>query len=219
MIGNKKHYLIAGATGLIGKQLVQRLINDESVGKVSLLVRNGYPVEHAKLSLIQVNWDEMTESVLPQNVDAVFCCLGTTMKKAGSRDAFRKVDYEYVMKLAVFTQRKKIAQFHVISANGANESSRVFYSKVKGRMELELQKLTGIRSIFIYRPSMLLGNREEFRLGETLGKIIMKAVDFMTPARYKAVYDVQVAMVMQQKASEAKKGVFFVENDELHQLT
>ncbi len=219
MIGNKKHYLIAGATGLIGKQLVKLLLDDPKTGKVSSLVRRPSGLEHKKLQEIHINWDQFTEKDLPQHVDASFCCLGTTMKKAGSKDAFKTVDFDYVLKLAVFSQRKNIPQFHVVSAAGADTGSRVFYNRVKGNMENELEKLKKIKSIYVYRPSMLLGDRDEFRLGETLGKIAMKAFSFLTPKSYKAIYDVQVAMSMLHHAKDAKKGYHVVDNAAMHDLT
>lgn len=217
MIGNKKHYLIAGATGLIGKQLLQLLLADEETGKVTSLVRKPTGNTHPKLAEKTIDWDSLGEAALAANVDAVFCCLGTTMAKAGSKDAFRKVDYEYVIKLAVYSQRKGIPQFHVVSAAGANANSRIFYNKVKGRMEAELQKLVKLRTICIYRPSMLLGNREEFRFGESFAKILMKALGFLIPKPYKAIYDQEVAMAMIAHAKAAKKGIQVVTNKAMMQ--
>jgi uncharacterized protein YbjT (DUF2867 family) len=219
VIGNKKHYLIAGASGLVGQQLLQLLLDDPETGKVSSFVRRSSGVAHAKLNEININWDTFTEKDIPPQVDATFCCLGTTMKKAGSKDAFKTVDFDYVLKLAVFSQRKNIPQFHVVSAAGADKDSRIFYNRVKGNMEQELEKLKKFKSVYVYRPSMLLGDREEFRLGETLGKIAMKAVSFLTPKSYKAIYDVQVAMNMLHHSKQAKKGYHVVDNAAMHDLT
>ncbi len=219
VIGNKKHYLIAGATGLVGKQLRHLLLNDPDTGKVTSLVRRKGDVEHPKLSEKIIDWDNLTERDIPISVDATFCCLGTTMRKARSKVAFKLVDFDYVLKLAVFTQRAKTPQFHVVSAAGANSKAMVFYSRVKGNMESELHKLTKIRSIYIYRPSMLLGDREEFRFGETVGKIAMRALSFLTPKSSKAIYDVQVAMSMLHYAKQPEKGVHIISNEQMHELT
>lgn len=219
MIGNKKHYLIAGSTGLIGKQLLSLLLNDPETGKVTSLVRKPSGVNDQKLQEKIVQWDAFMEDDLPLNVDATFCCLGTTMANAGSKDAFRKVDFEYVTKLAVFSQRKNIPQFHVVSAAGSNPKSMIFYNKVKGRMELEIQKLDGLRSIYIYRPSMLLGDRGEFRFGETMGKIIMKGLSFLIPKSAKAIYDSQVAHAMLHHAEHSKKGAHIISNAAMHDLS
>ncbi len=219
MIGNKKHYLIAGSTGLIGKQLLSLLLNDPETGKVTSLVRKPSGVKNEKLEEKAINWDTFTENDLPLNIDATFCCLGTTMANAGSKDAFRKVDFEYVSKLAVFSQRKDIPQFHVVSAAGSNPNSKIFYNKVKGRMEAEIQKLDGLKSIYIYRPSMLLGDREEFRFGELMGKILMKGLSFIIPKSSKAIYDTQVAHAMLHHAEHPKKGSHIITNAAMHDLS
>lgn len=212
MIGNKKHFLIAGASGLIGSSLLQMLLNHPEVGKVSVLVRNPLPLSHKKLQQREIDFDLFTEKDIAPNVDAVFCCLGTTMANAGSRDAFRKVDYEYVITLAVFCQRTHVPQFHVVSAAGASSKSRIFYNQVKGRMEHEVSKLKKIPSIYIYRPSMLLGNRQEFRLGEAIGKFFMKGLALVIPKKYKAIYDIQVAHSMMTHALKPTKGTHIIDN-------
>ncbi|MEQ9186242.1 MAG: SDR family oxidoreductase [Cryomorphaceae bacterium] len=219
MIGNKKHYLIAGATGLVGKQLLQLLLNDPETGKVTSLVRNKTDENHSKLMEKVIDWNNLEERDIPISVDATFCCLGTTMRKAGGKAAFKLVDFDYVLKLAVFSQRAKTPQLHIISAAGANPKAIIFYNRVKGNMESELQKLRKIKSIYIYRPSMLLGDRGEFRIGETIGKILMKMVSFMTPKSSKAIYDVQVAMSMLHFAKHSKKGIHTISNAEMHDLT
>lgn len=215
MIGNKKHFLVAGATGLVGTSLVEQLLANPAVGKVTVLVRKTTGVSNPKLAEKVIDFDLFTEKDLPENVDATFCCLGTTLKKAGSKAAFKLVDYDYVIKLAIFTQRKNIPQFHVISAAGAKPKALVYYNRVKGNMELELQKLHKLKSIYIYRPSMLLGDRGEFRFGESVGKVVMKAFDFLIPKSGKAIHDWQVAKAMIENASNAKKGTHFVSNAEM----
>jgi uncharacterized protein YbjT (DUF2867 family) len=215
MIGNKKHVLIAGSTGLVGSALLENLLSNAEVGKVTILVRRPVEAEHTKMSIKEVDFETMDEKVIPPNVDAIFCCLGTTMAQAGGKDAFRRVDFEYVVKLAVFAQRQRIDQFHVISAAGANPNSKIFYNKVKGRMELELKKLDKIRSIYIYHPSLLLGPRDQFRFGESLGKFFMTTFAFLIPKAYKAIRDDQVAASMSKNAFQPKKGVHFVNNAEM----
>jgi len=215
MIGNKFHFLIAGSTGLIGSALLEMMLNNDQVAKVSILVRNPISAEHPNLNVIEVDFENMDESVIAPNVDGLLCCLGTTMAQAGGKDAFRRVDYEYVVKLAVFSQRKKVPQFHVVSAAGASPTSKIFYNKVKGRMEMEVQKLAKIRSIYIYRPSMLLGDRTEFRLAESVGKFFMNVFSFMIPKSSKAIFDTQVAESMIKNALQSKKGSHVITNAEM----
>lgn len=216
MIGNKKHYLIAGASGLVGKQLLKLLLEDSDTGKVTSLVRSEGKVKHDKLVESIIDWDMFTEKEIPPTVDAVFCCLGTTLRKAGGKVGFKMVDFDYVLKLAVFTQRLKISQFHVISAMGANPKAIVYYNRVKGNMQLELQKLSKIKSRYVYQPSMLLGERDEFRFGELMGKIGMRIFQFMTPKRSQAIYDIQVAQSMLNHAKQSKPGFHIISNLEMH---
>jgi uncharacterized protein YbjT (DUF2867 family) len=219
VIGNKQHYLIAGASGLVGKQLLQLLLDHPETGKVTSLVRKPSGIEHKKLAEKVIDWDNFTERDLPISVDVTFCCLGTTMRKAGGKAAFKMVDFDYVLKLAVFSQRIKSTQFHVISAAGASSKSLFYYNRVKGNMEAELHKLDKLKSIYIYRPSMLLGDREEFRFGEIMGKIFMRLFHFLTPISAKAIYDVQVALSMLHFAEKGEKGIHEVSNAEMHELT
>lgn len=218
MIGNKKHFVVAGATGLIGTSLVEQLVANDEVAKITLLVRKPTGVSNPKLSEKMIDFDLFSEKDLPQNVDAVFCCLGTTLKRAGSKEAFKRVDFDYVVKLAVFTQRQKIPQYHVISAAGANPTGTVFYSRVKGNMQLELQKLDKLKSIFVYQPSMLLGDRDEFRFLESVGKFFMKAFGFLIPKSSKAIYDWQVAKSMIHFAMKPQKGYNEISNAAMLEL-
>lgn len=204
---------------MIGSALLERLLEDEQVGKVSIVSRRPLELEHPKLHVQEVDFETMTESVIAPNVDAVFICLGTTMAQAGGKDAFRQVDYAYVVKLAVFTQRKKIDQLHIVSASGANANSKLFYNKVKGRMELEVSKLQKIKSIYFYRPSLLLGQRDQFRFGESLGKVFMRAFNWLIPNSYKAIYGFEVATIMQHKAQKPKKGQHVISNGEMISFT
>ncbi len=218
MIGNKKHFLVAGATGLVGTSLVEQLLLNPEVAKITLLVRKPTGVSNPKLTEKIIDFDTFSENALAQNVDAVFCCLGTTLRKAGGKEAFKRVDFDYVVKLAVYTQRQNIAQFHVISAKGSNQKAAVFYNRVKGHMESELVKLDKIKSIYIYRPSLLLGDRGEFRFGEVVGTFFMKALSFIIPDSTKAIKDHQVAKNMLSNAMNPKKGVHYVENAEMINL-
>lgn len=219
MIGNKQHYVIAGGSGLVGSALLNMLLANDRVGKVTALVRSPLQRTHPKLSEKRIDFDTFTEKDLPPQVDAVFCCLGTTRANAGSKDAFKTVDYDYVVKLAVFTQRAGIPQFHVISAMGADMKSRLFYNQVKGRMENELHKLTKIRSIYIYRPSLLLGQRSEFRTGERIGQVVMQAFSFLIPQKRKAIHAAQVAYAMLYFAFEGKKGIHVVDNAAMQRVS
>lgn len=207
------HVVVAGATGLVGSALVDLLLHHAQIARVTTLVRRPSALVNPKLSeVIVADVDSLTESHLPATADAVFCCLGTTMASAGSRDAFMKVDYEYVLKLAVFTQRRGIEQFLVVSAAGANAQSRIFYNRVKGRMEGELMKLNKVSHIAIFRPSMLLGPRREQRTGESVAKVLMKTFSWLLPRSVKPIYAVEVAAAMLDRMLNPKGKFTLVDN-------
>ena len=204
---------------MVGGSLLEMLLNNPATGKVTALVRSPLDQKHPKLSEKQINFNDFTEKELPQNADATFCCIGTTMRKAGDKETYRTIDYEYVVKLAVYSQRAGISQYHVISAAGADSSSRIFYNQLKGRMEEELQKLKKLHSVYVYRPSLLLGAREEFRMGERIGTVLMKTFSFLIPTKHKAIHDAQVAYSMLHHALHPKKGFHVISNKDMHELS
>jgi len=208
--------IIAGASGEVGKHLLNYLLEDIDYSEVVSLVRSNSLVEHQKLNNQSINFDKISD--LPAiTADAIFCCLGTTIKKAGSQAAFEKVDYEYVVNLAKWAKQIGVKQLHVVSAMGADANSSVFYSKVKGRMETELQQI-GITSTYIYRPSLLDSEREESRPAERIGIILFRLLKilFVGPLKKYASIKVQdVAKGMWQRSKAAKDGYFIVESDKI----
>lgn len=133
--------LVAGPTGLVGQQLLQRLLQDPAYAEVRALSRRALPLQHARLRVIQTDYYNLAGLGDALNVDDVFCCLGTTLRKAGSRAAFEDVDYRMVVELARAARAAGARQFLVISAVGASERSPAFYSRVKGRMEAAVSAL------------------------------------------------------------------------------
>ena len=164
--------LIVGATGLTGKHLLEFLLADVRYASVHALVRKAALQAHPKLSEHVIDFESLRK--LPKADDA-FCCLGTTIKKAGSQAAFRKVDFDYVVNFATAAKSAGAKHFLVVSALGANAKSSVFYNRVKGEMENAL-KAMNFESLHIFRPSFLLGERAEARLGERLGIAVFSAL-------------------------------------------
>jgi uncharacterized protein YbjT (DUF2867 family) len=161
---------ILGATGLIGQSLLHYALDESHYKQVFVLVRTELPIKHEKLVQIVDDFQskEKLESILqPYSFDDVYCCLGTTIKKAGSRSAFRYVDVELPLFFAQHFQAKGMRTFTIVSAIGTKSNSLFFYSQMKAELEQRLSML-GIDNLFIFRPSLLLGNRMEFRLGERL---------------------------------------------------
>jgi uncharacterized protein YbjT (DUF2867 family) len=170
-----KTAMIAGARGLVGHHLLELLLQDPSYAKVIALSRHQLTVQNSKLEEILVDFDELQTITPSLHVEDVFCSLGTTIKKAGSREAFRKVDFDYVVNVARFGLSLGARGFYVVSSMGANPQSRAFYLRVKGEME-EAVKALGYPSIGIFRPSLIVGRRRESRLGERVALWLAKLI-------------------------------------------
>lgn len=207
-----KTAIVLGSTGLIGKEITNQLLNNTNYSKVIILVRSKQNTSHPKLEQIVFDFNNPNEAAIQS--DDLFCCLGTTIKKAGTKEAFYKVDYDYVVNTAKIAKANGIKQFAVISSMGASETSGIFYNKTKGQMENAVKAIS-FTSTYIIRPSMLLGKREEFRLGEMIGKAFMTVLSFLIPKKYKAIYDLQVAKATIHFMNENASGFFVKENDDL----
>ncbi|CAN7562665.1 NAD-dependent epimerase/dehydratase family protein [Rossellomorea sp. LjRoot5] len=193
--------LIAGATGLVGSHLSEILLKSPEYIKVISFVRRESGMKHEKLDERIISFDGM--KLLPhEEIDDVFCCLGTTIKKAGTKHAFKKVDYEYPIQLGKLGKEHGARQYLVISSIGAKPESPFFYSQVKWNLEKELKELH-YPSLHIFRPSLLLGERQEFRLGEKAGEIFSRAVRPVMVGRlkrYRSIPGKQVAYGMYRAA-------------------
>lgn len=207
-----KTAIIAGASGLVGSALLPLLLDCDEYEKIISLGRKKLPVEHPKLQQIQTDFSDI--SLLNLHCDHVYCCLGTTIRTAGSKEQFIKVDHDYPMELAKVALKNGATSYTVITAIASDEHSRWFYSRVKGKLENEL-KLLGFKNLNILRPSMLLGPRKEFRLGEWVSKQIMVLFSWLIPAKYKAVNDQTVARCMLHSAINHHNGTYIMENADI----
>ena len=169
-----KTALIAGASGLIGSALINKLISSDQYQLIYSIPRNHSKIINPKLREIVTDFDHLSELKLDEPINDVFCTLGTTIKKAGSRKNFKKVDFQYILDLANLAKQAGASKFLVVSSMGANPKSAVFYNQVKGQTE-EALKIIGFDQLVILRPSLLLGKRLEFRFAEKLSSIFMKA--------------------------------------------
>ena len=164
---------IAGATGLTGSALLTILLREPKFDRVVAFVRRPLAIVDPKLTEATADFAHLREGN-PGFVDAAFCCLGTTIKTAGSEAAFRQVDHDYVVAFAAAAKAHGATYFGVISSVGADAGSRALYSRVKGETERDLQQM-GFPSLAIYRPSILVGSRQEARSAERIGIIVMQA--------------------------------------------
>ena len=169
-----KHSIIAGATGLVGNNILRQLAarGDRPVGLARRPIKD-LPVN---AQLLEINFEQfLINGELPQ-CDHFYLCLGTTIKTAGSRDAFRAVDFEYSLAVAKKAIQAGATGISLVSSVGADASSKNFYLKTKGQLEEAIKSL-GFSSINIYRPGILMGDRSESRLLEGLGKIVFQVID------------------------------------------
>lgn len=197
--------LIAGASGLIGQQLLTLLLSSPDYHLVKAVVREGshFDTKHDKLKQVTVDFDKLDDYSGDLSADDVFCCLGTTMNKAGSKEKFKKVDYSYPLQLAQITQSGGASQYHLISSLGADKKSGVFYNKVKGEIEEAIAKVS-FKTYHIYRPSLLLGHRNETRYGEEAAQVFFNLFGFLFIGplkKYRAIESEKVAKAMQLFAS------------------
>lgn len=211
--------MVLGATGLVGRAVTEELLNREGWDEVRVLVRRSMDLEHPKLKQTIVDWDKLEQYKEQfEGVHAVFCCLGTTIKKAGSQAHFERVDLDYPLKAATIAKDNGVKQFLSVSSMGANAKSRNFYSRVKGRTEEGLIAI-GFQGLHLFRPSLLLGQRDEFRLGEQIAAVAMKSLGFLMvgkAAKYRAIPGATVAKAMVNIALADTQGYHIYTNEVIH---
>jgi uncharacterized protein YbjT (DUF2867 family) len=213
----KRIALIAGATGLVGNSLLRQLLADDLYSKILVVTRRRIDISHPKLVQQLIDFDGIELFKPGFHVDDVFCALGTTIKTAGSKDAFYKVDYTYVLQLGIWAAASGVSKILIVSAMGANAKSGIFYNRVKGEMEVALSQLK-MPQIQIFRPSLLMGNRTEKRNGEKFAQVVMSALGFLFTGRllkYKGIHADMVARAMIAAAKKDSKGFVVHESAEM----
>lgn len=208
----KKTALIIGASGLVGGALLAKLLASPAYETVKVLLRAPLKIADLKLQTILFDFDNPDASKVV--ADDVFCCLGTTIKRAGSKVAFRKVDFDYPILIAQLAKLNGAQRFSIVTAMGADAHSSIFYNQVKGEVEQKLAKFD-FESLLIFRPSLLLGNRPERRFGEQIGGVFFRLFAPLIPLKYRAIEAVKVAEAMLQKTVGATPGVHVFESDAL----
>jgi uncharacterized protein YbjT (DUF2867 family) len=215
----KKTAIVAGASGLTGGFLLDVLARDKTFGRIIVLSRKAVKPAQPKVKEIIVDFSKLDKYDFWSDAHVLFCCIGTTIKKAGSRENFRKVDFDIPVKLAEQCALYNIG-YHLISSTGADAASRNFYLRTKGETE-EALKTLGLPSLSIYRPSMLFGPRKENRPGESFGKIIMYLAHplMLGPLKkYRGIHAYSVAKGMVNHAKSSPEGVHIFESEEIKKL-
>jgi|SRR5690606_61825 len=232
--------IIAGGSGLVGTQLLHQLFIQDHYDQVIAVGRKELTLKHHKLVQIQVDFDrlpviDIVDKLREKDLGGdnhslitalssgdvaihAFCSLGTTIKQAGSKENFYKIDHDFVIAFAKWCREIGASKFLYVSAIGADPDSRIFYNKVKGEVERDLKQLS-FNYLGLFQPSLLLGNRKESRIGEDVGKVVMKALTAIGIYRkYKPIYDYQVAKAMVYHAAQDKGGVEVISSKAMHNL-
>jgi uncharacterized protein YbjT (DUF2867 family) len=204
--------VLVGASGLVGAECLALLLADPAVARVVVLARRTLEGVSASPKLVAhvVDFDHLETQADLFTADQMICCLGTTIGQAGSKERFRAVDFGIPLALAKLGAERGVRHFLLVSALGADARSRVFYNRVKGQLEDALSPLP-FRSLSIVRPSLLLGERREFRLGER----IAQRLAFLMPGKYAAIRARDVAAALVRLAKEDAPGKRIVESAEM----
>ena len=205
--------LVAGATGLVGREVLRLALADKQVAHVVAPTRRPLPVQ-ARLENPVVDYHSLTGEESWWAVDAVVCALGTTIKKAGSQEAFKQVDHGYPLKVAVHALENGARSYALNSSVGADAGSRNFYLRTKGEVERDLDML-GYCSITIVRPSVIWGERQETRFGEGLAVFALTAFRPVVPRRYRVVPATRIAKALLDGVMAGIPGKRVLESEEI----
>jgi uncharacterized protein YbjT (DUF2867 family) len=216
----QKTALILGATGLVGSHLLDLLIKDPEYKQVLVVARKQVTNSSPKVVQLILNFDNLAEYKEKIKADDVFCCLGTTMKKAGTKEKFYQVDYTYIFNIARIVSENQADSFNLVTAMGADKNSAFFYNKVKGEIEEAVSTLR-FKQINIFRPSMILGNRKESRPLEKAGQIVASLLSFVFVGplkKYKAIDSQVIAKGMLKAVRLKVSGIKIYNSDEIAKL-
>ena len=207
-----KTAVIAGASGLIGQSLIKELLQSNNYSQVVALVRKPLGLQHDKLKEITINFDELESMDAFPKGDDIFCCLGTTQKKTPKSDDYRKVDYLYCLNFAKRALKEGANRFFLISSLGAKRGKRNFYLNLKGELERDVSFLD-YRTIYIFRPSLLRGDRKENRPGEKFAQFLTRIIPFIGPwKKYRPIHADKVADAMMKVSEQDDKGCYFYDS-------
>lgn len=209
--------LLFGSSGLIGSHLLNQLIVSHSFTSILSFVRKETDHPSPKVKEIKTDFQNLSNYKEEFSSDVCFICLGTTINKAGSQDKFKEVDYFYVLNIAKICKEMNVKTVLIVSSLGADPSSSIFYSRVKGEMERDTSSLD-LNSLYFFRPSLLLGNRSELRIGEKVGEVISGIFSFTFVGgwkKYKPISAEIVAKSMLKTSLKPKTGVYIFESDEI----
>lgn len=212
-MSNTQRALVIGGTGLVGSHLLEQLDADNGFDTIYALSRRPCAT-HSRFVNIVTELDAVTGNEDFFNVDVVFCAIGSTIKKAGSQAEFHRIDYELPMHIARLAKARGVKKFVLVSSIGVTPDSKYFYLQVKYALERDLAAL-GFEQLSVLQPSLIMGDRKEFRFGELISRVLMKYLNPFTPARYRGVHAHSIAASMIKEACNAGSGVRYVSNADI----
>lgn len=216
-----KKAILIGATGLIGANLLEKLLASSNYTEVLVIARKKININNPKLKQLTINLDELHLHSDEITGDDVFCCLGTTVKQTPNLELYKKIDYQYPLDVAHIAFKNGAKTYHLVSSMGADAKSKIFYTRTKGEVERDLQTIP-FQSMNIYRPSLLDGNRKENRIGEKLMTIAMRLINPILVGglrKYRSIKIEKVAAAMLYQAEKEPKGIHIYPSDEIEQLS
>lgn len=209
--------IVLGATGLVGGACLDRLLDEGAYRRVVAPVRRPLGRTHAQLEAPVIDFDDIEAHAAHLRGDDLYACLGTTMRKAGSREAFYRVDHTYTVEAARVARREGVKRLLLVSALGADRGSLFYYNRVKGEIEEAVREL-GFPELHVFRPSVLVGERSESRPGERAAVAVMRGLGFVLRGplrRYRPVAAGDVARAMVQSALAGSPGMHVHESEAL----
>lgn len=215
-----KKAIILGASGLIGSELLQLLIESEHYKEIVVFVRKPLAVQSDKLVQSITDFKNLEKLKTLISADIVFSCLGSTKAKTPDKKDYIYIDKTIPETITTYASENKVQQFHIVSALGANANSSIFYNKIKGETEDFIKHLP-IPGIYIYQPSLIKGNRKEKRFGEDLAVILSKFIDPLLIGRlkkYRSIESITIAKAMYNQSLKNEKGIFTISSDKIKEL-
>ena len=205
-------FCISGASGLVGNELLIQLLNEPSTEKVLVLARNPLGFGHPKMQVVLVPFDQLDQLDVSEKIDAGFCALGTTLRKAGSKTRQQEIDRDYVVAFGRFCKKSGVEKIGIVSSIGANKDSSNFYLRTKGEMEQGVLQLEIPTTVFI-RPSFLIGPRKQKSFGDKLIQwfaIAMSPLLVGKARKYKAIHGSKVARKLIESTLSESTGIHYI---------
>ncbi|MGH7237745.1 MAG: NAD(P)H-binding protein [Candidatus Saccharimonadales bacterium] len=212
--------IIAGASGLIGGQLLNVLLQSSVYKDITVLVRKELPLNDKRLKQVVINFEDLDAHTAEITGDALFCCLGSTKKKTPDRAVYWKIDHDYPLQLARMALSNGVKQYHLVSALGAGTSATNFYLKMKGETEKDISKIV-LKCLHIYRASLLTGHRNEKRFAErfiTALASVINPILIGSLRKYRSIPAKTVALAMYKQSLINQDGVFIHSSDQIKQI-